>query len=233
MNGMQIPLHEEALVSIAHELNQPLNAAMNFADAALQWLQRDVPDVDEAVAAVEASISAIKRASNVVKSVQRLLRQLEPERTEVAVDRAIRDMLQLVAMDASLAGVAVRADLRCPGIRISADPTLLQQVLVNLVTNALQSLREVEDRARFLDVETRIDGTSVVIAVRDNGAGFAPDAKARAFEPFYSTKRDGMGIGLAICQSIVAVHGGQLGLGEANPGPGARIEVRFPILAES
>jgi len=220
-----------ASVSIAHELNQPLNAAMNFAEGALKWLQRDIPDIDEAVAAIAASISAIERASNVLKSVRRLLNHGPPERIEVAVDRAILDTLQLADIEASSAGVNVRARLRCPGVRICADPTMLQQVMVNLITNALQSLCDLRDREAILEIETRIDGQWIVIGVQDNGAGFAPDAMVRAFEPFYSTKRDGMGVGLAICRSIIAIHDGEIALGKARPGPGARVEVRLPILS--
>jgi C4-dicarboxylate-specific signal transduction histidine kinase len=229
MHKVQTAIQAEASVSIAHELNQPLNAAMNFTEGALKWLQRDIPDIEEAVAAIEASISAIARASDVVKSVRRLLNHVSPELTQIGVDRAITDMLQLMAIEASSANVAVRVDLHCAGVRICADYTMLQQVLVNLVTNALQSLSEVEDRETILEIETRIDGKWVVIGVQDNGAGFAPDAKVRAFEPFYSTKRDGMGVGLAICRSIIAIHGGEIALGEVNPGPGARVEVRLPI----
>ena len=217
--------------SIVHEVNQPLCAAMNCADAAVQWLSRANPNVAEATIAVKAAIEAIRHAADVVKSVQRHVNCVEPDLSILSMDVVLSDTLQILQGMLETADILITAEFGCQTSRISGDKALLQQALLNIVTNAIQALRGVDDRARILRISTRRDGAGIVIEVRDNGPGFTPGARVRAFEPFYSTKRDGMGVGLSMSQSIVNAHGGEIRIGAEGSGNGAIIKVSLPALA--
>ena len=203
---------------------------MNCADAALRWLLRATPNIDEAAAAIEASIDAIRRASDVVRSVQRLLNHIAPDCVDVTIDVVVAQTLEMMGAETVAEGIAVVTDLQGGDARVSGDVTLLQQVLVNLLVNARHALQCVEGRPRTLSVVTRTDGRSVILAVRDNGPGFAAVAQARAFEPFFSTKRDGMGVGLAICRSIIDAHGGEIAICSNEQRVGAALEIKLPAI---
>ena len=201
----------EMAASIAHEINQPLAAIVNNANASLRWLDRDPPNIDRARSALQNIVGDGERVSEVIRSVRAMLAKSGQERTQVDVNELIRDVTTFLRADLRGHGVILRTELAGNLPRISAVRVQLQQVLINLIANALESMATVEDGVRVLTVRSqRADGYGIVIAVEDTGAGIEATAAERIFEAFFSTKPEGMGMGLSICRSIVEAHGGRI-----------------------
>jgi signal transduction histidine kinase len=196
--------------SIAHEIKQPLSAMTTNAHAGLRWLDRATPDLDEAKAALQRIVTNGGRASAVIENVRALFKREVRARTSLDLNNLIRETLALVRDDLQTHRIAVRVDCNdcCP--RIEGNQVQLQQVLMNLLTNAIDAMAT-EDGERVLSLRSEVhDSGSVMVSVEDTGKGVEPSATDRIFNPLFTTKAHGMGMGLAICRSIVEAHGGRL-----------------------
>jgi len=200
----------EVAVSIAHELNQPMTALVTHAYACREWANSTPPNLEKVSATAEKIVQESTRASAVVKRVRSLFSQDEPERIATDLNRLIQDSARLLRDDAMRHGVRVDLDLENGLYEIEMDPVQIQQVILNLAQNAIEAMVG-STRERVLLISTRkTDENQVVVTVKDTGPGIAAENRASIFEPFFSTKKNGTGIGLAICRSIVEAHSGRI-----------------------
>jgi signal transduction histidine kinase len=197
--------------SIAHETKQPITAALTYAAAALRFLDRSPPDVAEVRAALTCIVNENGRASDIVDRIGSLIKKAPPRRVVVDLNAAILEVTALTRSEAVKTGVTMGTQLADELPRIRCDRVQLQQVMLNLIVNAIQSMSGVEDGNRELHISTEsIEPEGVRVGVRDTGPGLSPESLPRLFEPFYTTKTEGMGMGLSICRSIIEAHGGRL-----------------------
>ena len=196
--------------SIAHEINQPLTSIVASADAAMRWLRRAEPDVGEALQGVEQIRASGMRAAGIVKSLRALAKRSAPTLEPIRLEDLAEDVLRLVVKDLQANGIVL--DTRLTGDRrlVEADPVQLQQVVFNLITNAIHAMETIDPGRRRLTIETVQEAGEVRLSIADTGCGMREDVLARIFEPFFTTKHAGMGIGLSICRSIIDAHGGEL-----------------------
>jgi PAS domain S-box-containing protein len=210
----------ELSASIAHEVHQPLTAIVASGNAAVRWLDREVPECARAIRSVTRMISEAHRASQVILRIRELAKKAEPVMSRVDVNRLIEDVLVLISREATAQSVELRPQLASELPPVLGDRVQLQQVLINLVMNGIQAMAQVTDRARFLIIRTqRYDANQILIAVEDAGIGIESENLNRLFGAFYTTKPDGMGMGLSISRSIVEAHGGRI-WATHNSGPG-------------
>jgi PAS domain S-box-containing protein len=201
----------ELTASIAHEVNQPLAAVVANAQACLLWLDRDTPDLDGARRSVEWIIDDGNRASEVIRRVRALAKKTDSEKVALDVNDVVRETIPLVKRELISHQVLLRMELAPTLPMILGDPVQLQQVIINLVMNGIESMQSVTDRPRELVVRSRQDETQqVLVSVADCGAGISAENADRLFTAFFTTKSSGMGMGLSICRSIIAAHGGRL-----------------------
>jgi signal transduction histidine kinase len=218
----------ELTASLAHQLNQPLTGIMSNAQAALRMLARTPPDVLKIREALSDVVDADKRAKEVIQRLHELLRKGELDMTIVDVDNAIRDITTLVADDALTRNIRIRLDLGSEPRLVKGDRVQLQQVVLNLLLNAMEAIGEDHVAERLVAIDSQYLGRdTVAVSVRDTGAGISDDANDLLFEPFYTTKPTGMGMGLAIARSIVESHGGRISMRRA-PRRGTIAEFTLP-----
>jgi C4-dicarboxylate-specific signal transduction histidine kinase len=218
----------EMAASIAHEINQPLAAIANNASASLRWLGQNPPNVKRARSVLERVVGDAERASEVISSIRGMLAKGGQERVQLDVNELIREVMTLVRADLRHHGITVRAELAEDLPRLSGVRIQLQQVLLNLIANAVESMASVEQRARALTVRSQRAGDcDIVVTVEDSGSGIDQADLERVFEPFFSTKPEGMGMGLSICRSIIQAHGGRIAVAPARDG-GSVFQVRLP-----
>jgi signal transduction histidine kinase len=197
--------------SIAHEIKQPITAARTYAAAALRFLDKNPPDVAEVRATLTWIVNETGRTRDVVDRIGSLIKKAPPRKEVVDLNAAILEVTALTRSEAVKTGVTVSTQLAAELPRIQCDQVQLQQVMLNLIVNAIQSMSGVEDGNRELHISTvSIEPEGVCVAVRDTGHGLRSESLPRLFEPFYTTKPDGMGMGLSICRSIIEAHGGRL-----------------------
>ncbi len=223
----------EMATGFAHELNQPLAAINNYAHGTLLRLERDPIDVHEIVRALTQLAKQAERAGEIIRRIRSFVKKNAPAKIPTDLNRSILDALAFLKVDAADAGVTLHLALDKTLPEIAADSVQIQQVVINLVKNAIEVLRTVHDRPPRIEIGTlAIDGRRVEVTVSDNGPGLPPEIIADLFEPFVTTKTDGMGIGLSICRSTVQAHGGEL---TAAPRPDNGTVFRFvlPISEES
>ena len=214
--------------AIAHELNQPLAAILSNAQAGLRYLERDAMGPEEMRAILEAVVRDDKRAAETIRSMRALLRHDDTGRTLIDVAVALRDVLQLLAAELRRQGVAVETELET-ACRVMADKIQIEQVVLNLILNAATAMQAYprEERRLRVSASRSADGR-VVVAVRDAGVGIPPEHRDAVFEPFWTTRREGLGLGLAVCRSIVQAHGGTIAVA---PNPGRGVTFRFELPA--
>jgi C4-dicarboxylate-specific signal transduction histidine kinase len=223
----------ELAASIAHELNQPLGSIVTTGDACLRWLAANPPNLDEARQAVEAIIRDGTRASSVLVRTRGLLRRGERLRERLDINDVVREVIALLDGELRRNGVSLRTEMPANLRPVVVDRVLLQQVILNLIMNAMEAIRAVSDRARVLRIRTEEQSSgSIVVLVQDSGVGLDPKQLNRMFEPFYTTKVQGIGMGLTISRSIIEAHGGRL-WAVANDGPGSTFCFTVPIDAGS
>lgn len=214
--------------SIAHEVSQPLASIVTNGYAALRWLARDNPDMDEVRAALTRVIGDGNRATEVIHRIRDLSRRRASARISLDVNALIAETLELVRRETEHNDVTVQFDPAFGLAPIVADRVQIQQVMINLVVNANQALAGVLGRGREIQVSTAPGSEGrVVVAVKDNGPGVPASDASNLFEPFFTTKHDGLGMGLSICRSIIEAHGGRLWL-ENRPGAGAMFAFALP-----
>jgi two-component system, LuxR family, sensor kinase FixL len=214
----------ELAASIAHEVNQPLSGMVLNANASLRWLAGATPNLDEAREALSRITRDGKRASDVIAKTRALLRKTDMEKERLDMNDAIREVVALAQGEVRRTGVALRAELEGDLPRVLGDRVQLQQVILNLVMNGIEAMSAVTDRSRDLLIRSRQhESDKVLVAVRDSGIGLDPESMERIFDAFYTTKSEGLGMGLAISRSIVENHGGRL-WAVPNDGPGATFQ---------
>ncbi len=218
----------ELAASIAHEINQPLAAVATSGNACLRWLTRDPPDLNAARQAVARIVQDAHRAGDVIHSLRTLAVKSGPQLTELDVNGAIQEVLVLTRGDLHRHGVALHTDLFADLRPVMGDKVQLQQVLLNLITNAVDAMAEVTDRAKMLLITAHpAQPDGVLVSVEDTGTGFDPATADQIFAPFYTTKSSGMGMGLSICKTIIEGRGGQL-WAKPNQPHGAIFQFRLP-----
>jgi C4-dicarboxylate-specific signal transduction histidine kinase len=223
----------ELASSIAHEINQPLAAIVNDGAACLRWLQCHPPALDEARESVQHMIGDANRASHVIARIRALLARKRSAKSPFDPNDLVRDTVALVNGEVALADVTLRSDLASGLPAVLGDRIQVQQVLLNLLMNALEAMSRVNGRRRELTVTSaRGASSTAVIAVRDSGEGIPPNLRDRLFEPFYTTKPEGLGMGLAISRSIIEEHGGQLWILDHDGGPGTTVQFTIPVADE-
>lgn len=223
----------EITASITHEMTQPLAAIRTNGDTALRWLRAQPPNLEKGEAAIGRVIEDVRRANEVIERVRALFRNTGTERARLNIDDLIKDVVALTQdeMRRRRISVAIQSHAGLPCV--SGDRVQLQQVLLNLMINAADAMDAITDRPRALFVTSRLsNGAGVVVTVRDTGTGFAQVGVDKMFQAFFTTKSNGMGLGLSICQTIVEAHGGRLW---AEPGEpcGALFQFNLPTLSDA
>jgi signal transduction histidine kinase len=218
----------EMTASLAHQLNQPLAAIMTNAQAAGRMLNTALPDVDEVRAILQDIVRDDRRASDVIDRLRQLLRKGELEMRAVSLSTAIREVVELLGSEAIIRNVAIALDFSREPILVHGDRVQLQQVILNLLHNAMEALADEDASPRAVCVTCRDDGQTVTVCVRDSGPGLRAGTEEAVFEPFYTTKSGGMGMGLSIVRSIVEAHGGSIRARNAQDG-GAVVEFQLPL----
>jgi two-component system sensor kinase FixL len=198
----------ELSASIAHELNQPLQAIVAHGRACVRWLAATPPKIDEAKYSAEQVLRDANGAADVVSRIRALFRHTAPQKVDLDINKLILQVCTLMADDIQRNAVSLETMLGEDVSKISADTVQIQQVIVNLVRNAIEALAATEERPRRLMIRSRRDADNVVIDVEDRGTGHVDFEKI--FEPFFTTKETGMGMGLAICRSIIEAHAGRI-----------------------
>ena len=213
--------------SIAHEVNQPLSGVITNASTCLRLLTADDPDIEGARETARRTIRDGNRAADVITRLRALLSRKATFDESVDLSETAREVLALSSSDLQKNQVVIRSELGDRLPPVLADRVQLQQVILNLLINASQAMTEIHDRPRQLVIRTEEDGGRVRLLIKDTGVGIDPRMMPHLFEPFYTTKPNGMGIGLSVCRSIVEGHGGRLSV-EPHEGPGATFSVSLP-----
>jgi PAS domain S-box-containing protein len=222
----------EMSASIAHEVNQPLAAIVNNAEATVRWLGHDVPNLEEARAAIGRVAKAAHRAGEVIRRVRDFSKKADPQMTQLEINEVVEEALSLVQHEALRHEVAIRFEPASGLPPVRGDRIQLQQVIVNLAVNGMEAMSTIRERERMLIVHTQADESDrVLVAVKDAGVGNEPENLNRVFSAFHTTKQSGLGMGLSICRSIVEAHGGRL-WACSNSGPGMTFQFVIPASAQ-
>lgn len=223
----------ELTSSIAHEVNQPLTAVVNYGNACLEWLSANPPNLDEARLAAETIVKDGARAAAVLGRIRALF-QKQPLSTEwLEVNPVIQELIALLHHEIAKQRVSLQTDLGRNLPRVKADRVQLQQVLLNLIVNAMEATRDVTGHPREIMVRSRRQNEGAIcVSVEDNGCGLAPGISEKIFDPFFTTKSHGTGLGLSISRSLVESHRGRL-WAEARPEGGALFQFTLPIRSQT
>ncbi|MEX3950747.1 sensor histidine kinase [Paraburkholderia sp. EG287B] len=220
----------EMTASIAHEIKQPIAAMMTSATAALNWLGHVPPDTQKAAQAVARIVNDGDRAVEVLARVRSLVKKAPPRSERWDMNEAVKEATVLTRADIARNRIRLMQEIEDAPLFIDGDRVQVQQVLINLIVNAIDAMRDVDDQHREMTIATGVDPKGYAfIEVRDTGAGIQGAESARLFESFYTTKPEGMGLGLAICKSIAEAHGGRI---EASPGQSRGAVFRLTLPAE-
>jgi PAS domain S-box-containing protein len=222
----------ELTASIAHEVNQPLTGVVTYGDACLRWIDGEVPRIDQARNAVEQMIASAQLASEVIARIRALSKKGAFESVRFNINQAIDDVIAVIRREINVHGVSLRPDLGASLPPVDGDRVQLQQVVMNLLMNGIQSMSAVTGRPRELRIRSREHGSDqILVAVEDSGTGIEPDNVGRLFNAFFTTKPDGIGMGLSICRSIIEQHGGRI-WATRNSGAGSTFQFTLPACRE-
>jgi C4-dicarboxylate-specific signal transduction histidine kinase len=215
--------------SIAHEVSQPIAATVANAHAALRWLDAQPPDQEEVRLALDDIIKDGKRAGDVIGHIRAIVRNVPPRHDRLDINEAILDVIDLTRSELVRKGISLQTEFARGLPSIRGDRIQLQQVILNLIMNAAEAMNDASEHSRDLLIGTAADKPGGVrVEVRDSGPGLSQESLGRLFDPFYTTKRGGMGMGLSICRSIIEAHGGQVGA-TANVPRGAAFHFTLPV----
>ena len=210
----------ELATSIAHEINQPLTAIVNNGSACLRWLASNPPVITEAREAATDIVRDGNRASEIITRIRALLKKSETAKVPLDINETINEVVRLAGHEATTKGVTITTELAPDLPRVSGDRVQLQQVVLNLVMNGIEAMASVKNHPRELLIRSgRHESNQVLVTVRDTGVGMDHEDLERIFDAFYSTKSQGLGMGLPISRSILEDHGGEL-WALPNEGPG-------------
>jgi signal transduction histidine kinase len=213
--------------SIAHEVSQPLSGIITNASTCLRMLKSDPPNVDGAMETAQRTIRDSNRASEVISRLRTLFSKKQINVEPLDLNEAAREVIALLSGELQKNNVILKNEFSDPLPAVHGDRVQLQQVIMNLLRNASDAMRSIEDRPRQMVLRTEMEDGHVRFSVRDSGVGFTPEVASQMFESFYSTKSDGMGVGLSISRSIIEANRGRL-WATANDGPGATFAFSIP-----
>jgi signal transduction histidine kinase len=216
---------------LAHEVNQPIAAAVTDANTCLRWLMRDQPDLEEARAAASRIVKDATRAAEIVSRVRLLFRKGIPQRELVDVNELIQELIVLLRSEATRYSIALRTELAADLPQLMGDGVQLQQVMMNLVLNGIDAMKEVDGTRELTINSERADNEQLMVSISDTGVGLPPQQTDQIFNAFFTTKPHGTGMGLRISRSIVESHGGRLWASDNFP-RGASFHFTLPIKAE-
>jgi PAS domain S-box-containing protein len=218
--------------SIAHEVNQPIAAALTNGQAALRWLGKQPPDLVEVQQALERIVRDGTRAGEIIDRMRALFGKAPPSKADLDINEVVGEIVALTQGEALKNGVTVRAELEGGLPVVRADRVQLQQVVLNLIANAIEAMSEIEDKARDLHITTaQHTPDGVIVTVRDTGPGLTLKSAEDVFEALYTTKPTGLGMGLPICRTIIEAHGGKM-WASANKPRGAIFQFTLPQMEE-
>jgi C4-dicarboxylate-specific signal transduction histidine kinase len=222
----------ELTASLAHEVNQPIAAAVTNANTCLRWLTRDNPDVEEARSAAMRIVKDGTRAAEIIKRVRLLFKKGSPERALVDLNEVVRDMIVLLRSEATRYSISVRTELAADLPQVMGDRVQLQQVVMNLMVNGIDAMKDAEGARELVIKSERGEDAQALVSVNDTGVGLPPQQADRIFDAFFTTKSHGTGMGLRISRSIVESHGGRLWAAENSP-RGASFYFTLPTKTEA
>jgi C4-dicarboxylate-specific signal transduction histidine kinase len=218
----------ELAASIAHEANQPLAAIVTNGGTCLRWLAQGEADLERARENVTAMTESALRLSHMIRGLCALVTRAGPRTVTLDLNEVIEESLPLIVGEMSRNRVSLELDLASEPPAVLGDPVQLQQVVLNLVSNGIEAMASNDDRARLLRIRSRHNSTHAIVRVQDEGTGLEGHSIGRLFNGFYTTKANGMGIGLTICRSIIEAHGGQI-WASPNPDHGASFHFALPL----
>ena len=223
----RISLLGEFAATIAHEINQPLAAVVTNGGTSLRWLAKDPPDLHEAREAIKRATRDAKRASDIIAHLRTMVKRAPSDYLDVDMNGIVREVLSLLDIELHASSIEVRTDFGDCLPLVSGDRIQLQQVLINLIMNAIESMRQVRERQRVLQIRTDItENSEIQVEIVDSGTGLDEEALVHLFNRFFTTKTGGTGLGLAISRTIVENHGGHLSV---SPGREPGVVSRFAI----
>jgi C4-dicarboxylate-specific signal transduction histidine kinase len=222
----------ELTASLAHEVNQPIAAAVTNANTCLRWLAANPPNVEEARAAVMRIVKDGKRGAEIINRVRLLFKKGRPERDLVDVNEVVREMIVLLRSEATPYNISVRTELAAELPPVLGDRVQLQQVMMNLMLNGIDAMRDVDGTRELTIKSQRTENEQVLVTVSDTGVGLPAQQADRIFQAFFTTKSHGTGMGLSISRSIVESHGGRLWAAENSP-RGASFRLTLPTKGEA
>ena len=224
---------DAATAAVAHEISQPLGAITLNISSALQFLKKTPPNLEEANACLTAMAGESEHANEIVRSIRKLFKTAAHQNTPIEINDLVQQVLRMVENDLHDQGITVSTEFQDDLPQIAGDRTLLQQVILNLVKNAIEAMVAGRTAVKTLRLVTTQDGNSVVsLSVQDSGPGITPENGSHVFDPFFTTKSSGTGLGLSISRKIIADHGGELRLTETSSN-GCTFEITLPSVAAS
>jgi signal transduction histidine kinase len=213
---------------MAHELNQPLSAIVNYANGCSRRLQSATSKTEDLVGAMGQITVQAQRASEIIRRLRALVGKQPPIRTDADLNHLVREVCSFVEFETTRLALQIELDPGADPIPVNVDLVQIEQVLLNLVRNAIDALQESPEERRRLRIRTRVQGDQAIVEVEDTGPGITADRILHLFHPFFTTKEGGMGMGLAISQTIVENHDGRI-WAESEPGKGSIFYVSLPL----